>query len=505
MQIEKENALKRILYYCVALISCFIFTLVAGTIILDSAKQSHSVLWVGMILMLAFVIIARQKCLKGLFACCFACMIVIQVFCGCFLMVKYETWDVHSVTKSAIAIANNTQFNLGYFSTCPNNIAITSIYAILLKLTKWLFNSTSVYCLVGFNIIAVDVSILLAMKCMDLLESGELKYKVGIMLTLFAPFYLYIPICYTDTVSMPFVLGIVYLVLAVVKEKNEQGQDWKRNLKTAAVGALIALGYKIKGSVIVLVVAAFLYWFFSMRFKTVLKAAIPFLFGVTMMLGVCNVVFSQLIPVDKSALAKHKTPMTHYFMMGLKGMGNFNSEDWHFTKNIEGYEEKKEATTEELKRRIDELGVAGLIQKYHYKATKYTWNYGTCYAERYLGDLGDQPINKNVLHEFVLSRGMYHKLFWTVTQGIWCTYLLFAIIDYVFGLRQKNPEVFFFRLCVIGLMLFLFIWETHPRYILNFTPLLIMVAVWRMNIVVKRCSEKGTHYLELAIRYFRKK
>jgi len=47
MQIEKENAIKRILYYCVALIACFIFTLVAGTIILDSAKQSHSVFGLG--------------------------------------------------------------------------------------------------------------------------------------------------------------------------------------------------------------------------------------------------------------------------------------------------------------------------------------------------------------------------------------------------------------------------------------------------------------------------
>ena len=80
--------------------------------------------------------------------------------------------------------------------------------------------------------------------CFSLLAAG-----------LFLPFYMHTPIFYTDTFALPFVSGTLLLF---VKRRRKMDGDVKPWM-AAAAGVLAAAGFKMKGSLGVLLVAMLLF------------------------------------------------------------------------------------------------------------------------------------------------------------------------------------------------------------------------------------------------------
>lgn len=167
--------------------------------------------------------------------------------------------------------------------------------------------------------------------------------------------------------------------------------------------------------------------------------------------------------------------------MGLEGLGNYNSEDVAYTMSFPAYDEKKEAIVVCISERIEKLGVNGILKQFYKKSVNYGWNYGTCYAERYIGDFGDMPIRRNILHEVVLSQGRWHQQFYLITQSIWLFLFGAAIWEFASGIKVRNYERLLLRLIIFGSMLFFMIWETHPRYILNYTPIVIITGTIQLE------------------------
>lgn len=407
-------------------------------------------------------------------------MIIVQILLGYYLQVEYSSWDVYAVTKYASALVNNEYFNSSYFARYPNNVAILLLVTLIYKVTNVLFHSTSIYFLIAINIIAIDSAILLGVKLLKMLTSEKCAYCCGIFMTMFAPFYLYVPICYTDTFSMPVVTGLVYWIIYYAKNYVIMTKR-KKILQSLGLGVLSLLGFKIKGSLIVISIAAIIYFYFKFDFKCFLKniGAIIITFCITAIIWGRGVGFLELIPQEE--YNKYQFPATHWIMMGLEGAGNYNPEDVAYTMAFSTYEEKKDATLTRIFERIENLGCNGTLKQLYRKSINYGWNYGTCYAERYLGDAGDMPIRRNFLHEFILSQGKWHPQFYLLTQSIWLFLFGAAILQFVSGIKEDNYENLLLRLIIFGCMLFFMIWETHPRYILNYTPIVIITGAIQLD------------------------
>lgn len=472
--------MKSILKQAVNAVALLFFLSVFLGVLRDSLMKNMMVLPVLALMALGYWLLIRKDVGKRSFYGCFLMMILIQLVLGYYLMVEYATWDVYSVTKNARALVTGEWFNSSYFARYPNNLAILLFFTGVFKVTNFLFGSTSNAYLVVLNIIAIDVAVLLAVKLMKRLYRESTAYRAGIILTLFAPLYLYVPICYTDTFSMPVVLGIACWIVSLTQDWQKTGRV-KKALSCAGIGATLLLGYQLKGSVAVILIAAVMYLFFRYRFRTFLKGVCCMMAGFILAAAVWSGCLDSLGLVTEEEYEQHQFPFTHWIMMGLTGTGNFKAEEVNYTLSFETYEEKQEATVEKIKQTVGEIGIGGVVRQFYSKAVTYAWNYGTCFAERYLGDYGDQPVRPGILHEWVLTKGEYHDIVYVYTQSMWLLLFGFAAWGFVKGGRGDPDEMLLLRLMLVGCMMFFMMWETHPRYVLNYTPVMVLIAVGQME------------------------
>lgn len=256
-----------------------------------------------------------------------------------------------------------------------------------------------------------------------------------------------------------------------------------RLLRFCLMGMLILLAFRIKGSVLILLIACGIFFFFRFSLKDFLRCAACLIasFAVASMVWNAGVRALKIIPDEY--YYEEQFPLTHWVMMGLKGKGGWNNEDVNeFTMTFSNYDERRAAVNEELMRRLDALGPTGLIKQFYNKATTYTWNYGTCYAERYLGDIGDKPTRPNFLHSFVLTKGENHHILYLFTQSYWLLLFGFTASGYIATFRRDSARLpCLLTLALVGCMVFFMIWETHPRYVLHFTPLLLLIATTQLE------------------------
>lgn len=475
-------AVRKVSRWIVCTLAALVFCSVYYFVLRNSIRGAWEILPIMAAMLGGYLLIHHFDLGRRAFWVCFAVMVVLQCFSMYFLKVIYSSWDVFAVTKNADALVKGEWFNARYFARYPNNIAMLLITTAVYGVTYHLFHFTSLYFMLMVNIFVIDLAILISVRIMRTLMPERAAWRGGILMTLFLPYYLYVPISYTDTFVMPFIVGIIDLSLSAARQWD-QLRPRRRVLRCCLIGALCLIAFRIKGSAIVLLIACGMYFFFRFRLKAFLQSAACLLAGFLVALTVWNAGISALNLIPDEYYYEEQFPVTHWIMMGLKGHGQWNSEDVNgFTMTFSNYDERSAAVNAELKRRLDALGPAGLIRQFYFKATTYAWNTGTCNAEQYLGDIADLPVRPNILHTFILSDGANRRPFYLVTQSYWLLLFGFAVSGFIALLRRGVARLpLLLTLALVGCMMFFMIWETHPRYVLHFTQVLIMIAAAQME------------------------
>ena len=355
-------------------------------------------------------------------------------------------------------------------------MGIFLLFTLILKFSKLLFHSSSVYFLVFANICAIDVAIFFSVKIAEEIYSKRSAYCTGLLMALFSPFALYVPIVYSDTFVMPFLTGTIYFVYRWTKGGWGDSKSYVFLWKGLLIGFFLYMGICIKGSLTVLVIAVLIYLALTFSFKTFFKTALSFLLGLVIASGIWSASLGVIDLTSQDELDSYRFPPTHWIMMGMHGAGNYCAEDVQYTQSFNTYDEKKEATIQKISEMAKEMGFIGIVKQAIKKASQYGWNYGTCYAERYLGDYGDQPRIRNALHEIILTKGIYHKWFWIGTQSFWLLNLGAGFSSILVSAIQPSKKGSLIWISLVGFMCFFAIWETHPRYILHFSTLVFILS-----------------------------
>lgn len=229
------------------------------------------------------------------------------------------------------------------------------------------------------------------------------------------------------------------------------------------------IGYKIKGSVIILIPAFLIYFIVFTKKFNILKHICQFslfLAGCVIMSVLSGIVIGSFNIAEKEELEEIQFPPTHWIMMGLHGRGNYNSDDFWFTVNSGNYEQKKKANIEEIKKRVSDYGLYGNIEHLAVKLS-WTWWDGTYMIGYYIKKGSDSMLRNFICH--------------SKTFKIYCTVfhvsLLFSIIySFIRGAFSKriNREILL-KIIFCGIYFFLVIWESRSRYLVNFTPFFLMI------------------------------
>ena len=152
----------------------------------------------------------------------------------------YPGWDFGSVYQGAVEIVEDGAFSDNsnwYFTTYPNNVAVCMFLAAFFKV----FGGLCSYITLGIllNVFLILLGMVFTFFLAEKLYGSRAAFLVILVCALFLPFYMHAPIFYTDTFALPFVTGALL-------SYQYRKKDARRLILTAAV---LAVGYKVKGSV----------------------------------------------------------------------------------------------------------------------------------------------------------------------------------------------------------------------------------------------------------------
>lgn len=380
-----------------------------------------------------------------------------------------ETWDFGVVFSAARQLAQGQLPAGDYFTLFPNNIPLCLVLAGFMRI----FGTGMLPALV-LNTLAENLSVLFCWRLLRR-QAGPVAglFGLGVCLCL-APLLLYGPIVYTDTLSMPFVCGG-----ACLWSWAREGSARRRLAGLAAVGAVCALGGWLKVTVAILLIAILLDALLSLpgRQKAAATAAVA-VFAVAYS-GLSALSASSPLAGDPDAAIPH----SHWVMMGLSGDGGYNDDDYQLTLAAAPDKAGRDAFDKaEILARLQAMGPAGLLEHLAHKLS-YVWGDGSCYAPM---KLDIRPVRSSWLQSYCIQ-GMAHtgRIVYLAT-GLQLALLGPAVWGAIQSVRRQNWSISFVQIALLGLGLFLLLWEARSRYIVSFLPLLAVCGVWGLCMEQKK-------------------
>ena len=396
-----------------------------------------------------------------------------QLSLGYWLAVA-TAWDTEAVYRGAVNLA--LQGNLGnyrdYFHIFPHNLGATSLLGLLFSTGAALGMEDLYWLGTIYNVVSLTLGSLLVYGICRELKDVKHGLLALWLLTTCIPLQFYTQVFYTDTLSLPFVAALYYFYLRLLKQEV----FYKRLLLGIFLGLLCAMGALIKFSVAIVAVAILAdlvirgqLW--RQRYNLVAALLIFFI------LLKSFTAYRDNHLLDERYSDLKRVPHLHWVMMGLKGNGAYNGEDYGYTHSYPTYEQRVDANLARIKERLADFGFRGYLE---FLGRKQQLNFGSgIYGVHEMID--DNPQRRNALHEFALDGGRYFDYYKVLAHGHHVLIFLLIIWGLWYDAVTRNKQaatIFAARTAVVGIYLFLLLWEANSRYIINFIPVFVICAVY---------------------------
>lgn len=343
---------------------------------------------------------------------------------------------------------NIPEMHKHYFAVYPNNHMLFTVVYGLYKMEYMFTGHITNFLPTILNIISLDISYILMYKTAGLIYSVEKSLVCAFRGMMFTPLITYAAFFYTDSMSMPWITGALYLYI-----------KWRISgniCNMALSGITLAVAYKFKGSAGILIPAVIIDLIFFNNRK---KKIINFSLFITMFAIFCIIISSiskNIIGLNDYELDRYRFPLIHWIMMSVDGKGGYCSEDFRYTLSFNGYDNKVDADIARLSAKLSAEGTSGFFNHLVQKIA-YTWRDGTYMAGYY---------NK---YGFLKSYGFY--IFTALCQFT----LIFRVVRRSLSGKEISDNEFILRIMLLGMAVFLMVWETRCRYLVSFFVLFVLI------------------------------
>lgn len=365
-----------------------------------------------------------------------------------------------------------------YYIICNNNLGLALVLVLWYRLVG-IFGITpdteaGIYAGIVLNVLVIAFSVaLVCLLARRILGRNSAVALAFLLCVGFLPFVLWSPCFYSDTLCLPFALLVV---LGWTRYRQEHRPGVRLAL-LAAMAAAAFVGYAVKGSVVVVLVAVLIQLFLEKKVRQALVAAV-------LLLAVFGVLLAgyrawQRTFLDFSVQDAVGLPVELWFAYGSGGDGNYNDQVCQSAKSLATMDQRRQMLRQYIAAQYGSRSPAGQLDFMTRKAA-ITWGNGLYDAQEFLAT----PLKVNWTHRFILQGQPGY-----MPMVYYCqTYLYFVMLLVWLGtvgaIRRAAPgSLTLVRVSVFGLMLFLCLWETKARYAFQFTPLLLLLAtaaLWQM-------------------------
>lgn len=388
---------------------------------------------------------------------------------------SFRTLDEAAAMPLQNGLLDNSE---GYYAHYTNNYLFTILMYYAFFIARWL-GIPYVSFATALNIFAIDLAILFGYFIVKQLfgRKGANRY---LFVTMLSPTtYVFVYYTYTNTFSMPFILGIILCGL-------------KKGIPSK-VGFIVLsiIGYDVRPTTVFATIAILVYWAVNVNKSHINKKNILTLGCLLLMGGM--LLFTEKSFIKAHLVNPHNTkgfPMTHWIMMGLHDTGTYNPGDYKLTASKEGKEKKIAANLQVIQKRVKKLGITGVAKIYLIKVGR-DWAVGT----------DDFQVHNNSDANF--SR-FYESIFGTNNTWLLLYCQMFRCVTFVFIIAMLIQMLFssegieqriVFIMALLGIILFLMMWETSKKYSICYTPILMIMMQCGIDDVCTWMERLNTEYL----------
>ena len=372
----------------------------------------------------------------------------------------YTDWDVKTIRD---IITNNDLIHNYYLTKYPNTLvylAILKFYYSIPILGKYYFP------LLIINALLVNISSIIASLTIKRFTNNFnalLGYYILFFLTVLSP---WINIPYSDTFTVILPIPIIYLYTK--KEKN--------NKDLFFIGFLSILGYYLKPTVFIVFIAISIIYIIDLLLK---KTKVNLKVLSIIFLGIITSFFTCKIAVKLTGFKPY--PYTnsfgiiHYLAMGQNNdyYGLFNETDvYESDKYGRSYDIKKTLSRIKERNIKDHLNFLEVKTLLNFNDGTFAW--GLEGEKFYYKVLAPKDKLSKTFQDYFYLNHKNNYIFKIIMQTIW---LFILILSLFAGIIKDNNKYCIIYLSLIGLILFLTLFECRARYLYCYSPVFVTAAM----------------------------
>lgn len=383
-----------------------------------------------------------------------------------------------------------------YLAKYANNIPITLLLTLVFKSMSYFGGESYVLYSQIVNSIAIIGSFLLMLFVAKRLlgrTGWTVAWLFGFVFLIITP---YTPITYTDTLGA---LAVTAILAAMVLLKGSQGR--RRLALGFMLGAIVGAGYLVKPTVLIIFIAAFVMIMIHKLIKKknityYLSYAIPVVAGLIAVIIGYGVILNSLpnfAQYSEEQLDRHATPIHHYLGMGsLRGLepwvdcsrGVYCSDyvDWVQSETgIKKLDDRKKYGLELWWNSLSSSPMEYLAFIFGKLVLSYSDGYFGAWRE---GDnssiiFADDSKVSHEIRAFLVPDGKYYSLTRPIIDALWFIMLALTLVAGVLSLKSRSYRsiwIDIMMLSLVGVSLYIMIFETRARYIFLYLPVVILMA-----------------------------
>lgn len=504
-----RNKLEKIIHF----VFCLLFLVLAFFTLFHvdkyTLKFEHSFLKTLIFMGCAFLIVEgyvfcveKSKNKANMVRSIFAGILCIIQFLFFLKVITPIGWDVMEVVNSA----EFGMYNGYYFARLPQNLLLHMILRSWWQLFDFIPFMSALRIMEILNLFCVDISLLMLYflaKKMYGQKSADRIFATSILLIAFHPTLTTI---YSDTMAMPYPIGILFFVVYGYEAKK----TWIKALCGAGSGAFCIVGYSIKPTSVIVAIAILIFMILKYKKNSTLKKCSIMIICAIICAGVtAGVIYKIEKPIKEQLSVEYADikphSILHYIGLGLtnpkddgtSGFGKFCEAEVEWTQAHRNNPNYEREAMEHIMERIRKYGPIGYLQ---HLMNKIIWagSDGTFYYGRegdfYLEEQSSQETIRGLLQNATYRETeFYQKWFSSWMQGIWLYVCIMGALS-IF----RRPDGFYngiAKLSVCGLFVFLMFFENRSRYLFLFLPVILLAV--ESNICLKEVWDNLKRWIKM--------
>ena len=395
----------------------------------------------------------------------FGVLVCFQIFFLVFISHPMAISDPARVQNEALLMVQKQhgQMNMQelYFQRYPNNHFIVVLFYYFYKILYFMGIQKVWIPTIILNLISIDIGILFSWLIARRWKGAAMADLLLCLFIVCPTTYVWLTTVYTNTISFPFVMLILYLCLRLQEELEKQNGHqslW------ALLGAGMAVGYWIRPTTIIPIIAVALYFIVRGTQKMKKETVVRCLIGTVLTAGVftgCFMGCRGLVDrhMDRSRLTG-QFPVTHWIMMGLNTdtFGEFSREDESYTMSFDTKDRKHRADVEGIRERVKELGGTGLV----YQAMAYMFGVWALSDDDCFNKAAYASDFPGWYRYFMGKDNTWYLLFMQAFRVVTFLFLCGSVLGQI---RQKKCDSsYVLSLTFLGAVLFFVLWEANRKY-----------------------------------------